>query len=81
MGIRDNDGNVAVGTYHLKNSRPGRSTSTSSTSSSTSTSGWTDEKFFHKEFMKFMGDGRSTTRARSRFQPTSTPSGRPSGSG
>ncbi len=56
MGIRDVDGNVAVGTYHLKNS-PMRTLYLDVVHELFHINQrMTDEKFFHREFMKFMQD-------------------------
>lgn len=56
MGIRDVDGNIAVGTYHLKNS-PIRTLYLDVVHELFHINQrMTDEKFFHREFMKFMND-------------------------
>ena len=56
MGIRDVDGHVAVGTHHLKNS-PLRTLYLDVVHELFHISQrMTDEKFFHREFMKFMQD-------------------------
>ncbi|MGD0637127.1 MAG: hypothetical protein ABSA72_03695 [Nitrososphaerales archaeon] len=56
MGIRDVDGNVAVGTYHLKNS-PLRTLYLDVVHELFHINQrMTDERFFHREFMKFMQD-------------------------
>jgi hypothetical protein len=56
MGIRDIDGNIAVGTYHLKRS-PLRTLYLDVIHELFHINQrMTDEKFFHKEFMKFMAD-------------------------
>ena len=56
MGIRDNDGNLAVGTFHLKNS-PTRTIYLDIVHELFHINQrMTDGKFFHDEFMKFMQD-------------------------
>ncbi len=56
MGIRDMDGNIAVGTYHLKVS-PLRTLYLDVIHELFHINQrMTDEKFFHNEFMKFMAD-------------------------
>ena len=56
MGIRDNDGNIAVGTYHLKNS-PVRTLYLDIVHELFHIKQrMKDEKYFHEEFMKFMQD-------------------------
>lgn len=56
MGIRDVDGHIAVGTYHLKNS-PVRTLYLDIVHELFHINQrMTDEKYFHKEFMKFMQD-------------------------
>jgi len=56
MGIRDNDGNLAVGTYHLKNS-PTRTLYLDIVHELFHINQrMTNEKWFHDEFMKFMHD-------------------------
>jgi hypothetical protein len=56
MGIRDNDGNIAVGTYHLKNS-PMRTLYLDIVHELFHINQrMTDGRFFHDEFMKFMQD-------------------------
>ena len=56
MGIRDNDGNLAVGTYHLRNS-PTRTLYLDIVHELFHINQrMTNEKFFHDEFMKFMQD-------------------------
>ena len=56
MGIRDNDGNIAVGTYHLRTS-PTRTLYLDVVHELFHINQrMTDGKFFHDEFMKFMQD-------------------------
>jgi hypothetical protein len=56
MGIRDNDGNIAVGTYHLKNS-PTRTLYLDIVHELFHINQrMTNGKWFHDEFMKFMQD-------------------------
>lgn len=56
MGIRDNDGNLAVGTYHLRNS-PTRTLYLDIVHELVHINQRrTNEKWFHDEFMKFMRD-------------------------
>lgn len=56
MGIRDSDGNIAVGTYHLRNS-PTRTLYLDVVHELFHINQrMTNEKFFHDEFMKFMQD-------------------------
>jgi DNA-dependent RNA polymerase auxiliary subunit epsilon len=56
MGIRDLDGNLAVGTYHLRNS-PTRTLYLDIVHELFHINQrMTDEKFFHREFMKFIED-------------------------
>ncbi|MDA4128229.1 MAG: hypothetical protein OK422_02000 [Thaumarchaeota archaeon] len=56
MGIRDSDGNIAVGTFHLKNS-PTRTLYLDIVHELFHIKQrMTDEKYFHNEFMKFLGD-------------------------
>jgi len=56
MGIRDGDGNIAVGTYHLKTS-PTRTLYLDIVHELFHINQrMTDEKWFHDEFMKFMQD-------------------------
>ena len=56
MGIRDVDGNIAVGTYHLKRS-PLRTLYLDVIHELFHINQrMTDERFFHREFMKFMAD-------------------------
>jgi hypothetical protein len=56
MGIRDVDGHIAVGTYHLKNS-PVRTLYLDIVHELFHINQrMTDEKYFHDEFMKFMQD-------------------------
>jgi hypothetical protein len=56
MGIRDDDGNLAVGTFHLKNS-PTRTLYLDIVHELFHINQrMTNEKFFHDEFMKFMED-------------------------
>jgi hypothetical protein len=56
MGIRDNDGNIAVGTYHLKNSSVRTLYLDIIHELFHINQRMNDEKYFHKEFMKFMHD-------------------------
>jgi hypothetical protein len=56
MGIRDNDGNLAIGTYHLKNGLTRTLYLDIVHELFHINQRMTDEKYFHNEFMKFMQD-------------------------